>query len=53
MADSVSVVGSVTMSSAASDSVIECEIVKAVTILTTGQTRLAQRITAIRKQIWS
>ena len=53
IADSVKVVGRLTTSSAASDSVIECEIVKAVTTLTTGQTRVAQRITAMRKQMWS
>ena len=51
IAASVSDVGKETILSAASDSVIECEIVKAVTIFTTGQTRCAQRISAIRKQI--
>ena len=45
--------GSRKICNAASESVIECAMVKAVTILTTGHSRRAHKITATRKQMWS
>ena len=51
MAISVQALGRLTICKAASVSVIECETVKAVTILTTGQAREAQSTTASRKQM--
>ena len=53
MAISTQKLGRVTTFSAASDSVTECETVKAVTILTTGQALVAHSTTASRKQRWS
>jgi hypothetical protein len=53
IAGSMMLLGMRTMSSAASESVIECAIVKAVTTLTTGHNRRAHNTTAARKAMWS
>ena len=53
MAASTRAEGKVATPSTAIDKVTECDTVKAVTILTTGQTRFAHSTTARRKAMWS
>ena len=53
IAGSMMALGICTMSSAASERVIECATVKAVTTFTTGHNRRAHSTTAARKAMWS